>query len=578
MLVDQRGAKGLPSRKATQVGIRRRPGTDLALTKTPAQTSAENEAKTDALRAPLIHLLALGSDTERNIALKTHAPVDLCLKILQRIGNRTRAGNHWELVDDVYRDLDLWKFPYGSQKEREIAIENAKKAFVRLRLPSGAPEWDLLVKPEDRGKVKIGPPPPSLPPKPKPLPSLNVTKVDEGRLTPAEASPTASENSVGAEQLARSNSSQPPNKTRRVGEKDRIDKIIANRGKPQKAKKEAAKEKKVQTAPATGPKKLGRPPKPKSEAPPKPTKRPTKWKHPEGGVAAVSQTRESQYKSEKFVESDSEPEVSIKAAGKSPMAARVAGKSPLPTTSHGQARVDPPKASSNAASPAKKKVAEVARVTKPTTPPIAKKSVAAKTLPAKTSELASEKLPKERPIAKATGAVGGKRPVAVKSKAGEKEQPGRTTSPAKRSPVGASPVVTGQEAGSVASTPKTLSSIGTVSTPSRSPMNSVTSAPPPAVKKQPRYAQETSSTTTKRKAERIEEDAPKAIKRQRLPDASTLNMARRFKEEYAKYARLYKEAQNTSDGPLQTERLNRVLKMHRELAAMKSKLVNLAAA
>jgi len=579
MLVEQRGAKGLPSRKPAPIGARRRPGTGLeAIAKTPAQTSAETEAKMNALRAPIIHLLALGSDSERNIAMKTHAPVDLCLRILQRIGNRARAGNHWQLVDHIYQDLDLWKFPYGNEKDRDIAIENAKEAFARLRLPAGASEWDLLVKPEDRGKVKVGPPPPTLP-KPKPLPNLNISKVEGGRVIPAEASPTASENSVGAEQLTRSTSSQPPNKTRRVGEKDRIDKIIANKGKPLKAKKEAAqKEKKEKAVPGTtAPKKLGRPAKPKTEAAPKPTKRPTRWKHPEGGIAAATAARGAReaFKSEKFVQSDSEAEEITKASTKSPLTAgtqlsqKVAGKSPLPTTSHWSARVDP-----KTASPAKKRVIEAAKVTKRAAPPEAKKTVAAKTLPAKAAAQVPEKA---RPIAKATGTIGGKRPVTTKGKAGEKEPLVRTTSTVKRSPTGSSPTVAYQEAGSVASTPKTLTSIGTVSTPARSPNHTITVATQPAAKKQPRYAQETSTVSAKRKAERAEEDAhPKAIKRQKLPDATTLNLARRFKEEYAKYARLYKEAQN--EGPQQNEKLRKVLKMHGDLAALKLKLSNLAAA
>ena len=255
-----------------------------ALGKATTKTPAEIEVKSNALRPPIIHLLALGSDSERNIALRTHAPVDLCLRILQRIGNRTRAGNHWELVDAIYRDLDLWKFPYSSQKERDIAIANAKAAFTRLRLSSHAPEWDLLVKPEDRGKVKVAPSPPALP-KPRPPPNLNMSKANEGKVTPSETSPTASEKSAGGDPMARSTSQQPPNKTRRVGEKDTMARIIANKGKPQKAKKEAAlKEKRDKAAPGT--KKLGRPPKPKTEAVPKPTKRPTKWRHPERGVGA----------------------------------------------------------------------------------------------------------------------------------------------------------------------------------------------------------------------------------------------------------------------------------------------------
>src|SRR5690606_50064 len=103
------------------------------------------------------HLLALGPDTEGAIAFKTRAPIDIIRRVLCKVGNRTRAGTQWELVDACYRELDLWKFKYKSQKDRDIAIARAKAAFERLRVPMFAPEWDMLVKPEDRGKVKAGP-------------------------------------------------------------------------------------------------------------------------------------------------------------------------------------------------------------------------------------------------------------------------------------------------------------------------------------------------------------------------------------------------------------------------------------
>lgn len=587
MLLDPRGAKGLPSKKPTRAPLKRRPSTEAnAFAKSPAQpTSAEIQANLDALRQPLIHLLALGSDSESNIAMKTHAPIDLCLRILQKISHRTRAGSHWELDDYVYQRLDLWKFPY-CQKDKDTAIKNAEAAFKRLKLPTDAPEWDFLVAPEDRGKVKAGPPPPPTLPKPKTLPKLNVSKVDGGKVTPAEVSPTISEKSIGADHATRSASSQPPSKTRRVGEKDTIARIIANKGKPQKAKKEAAqKEKKEKVTPGTGtgtgPKK-GRPPKPKVEAPPKPTKRPTKWKH---GTAAQSHTRETQYKSAEIVESDSEESVKATATSPMPMGtqvmpAKAIGKSPLPSTSHGQARVDPPKANPRTISSVKKRTADPPKST--TSPAPKKASVSAKTLASKATEAAVEKAQKERQSSKTTGVAGDARasvdPKAKDGRANEKEQSGLTNSPLKRPSTNSSPTVTGQEIGSVASTPKTLTSIGTVSTPSRcSPNHPIAVASQPVAKGKSRITQQTSSVPSKRKAERAGDigGVSQPNKRAKIPDEKTILMAKRFKEDYAKYAKLYKEAQQkTSDRPL----MDKVIRMHKTLQEMKSQLVKLAAA
>lgn len=256
---------------------------------------------------------------------------------------------------------------------------------------------------------------------------------------------------------------------------------------------------------------------------------------------------------------------------------------PLATASLGDTRIDRSKANSVTTSPAKKKVAEATAAKAATSPLPRKVGLAAKTVPAQTPDLVSERTPaqKEHPIASGSGSVGGQRPVATKAKEGKtssKEIPGRNTSPAKRSPLAPSPAATAAESASVASTPKTLTSVGTVSTPSRSPSYTITVASgTAAVRPKPRYAQETAATSTKRKADRIEEAAAAPpSKRRNFPDASTIRMAKKFKDEWKRYKEMYEEAQNASD-PHHSEKMNRVLKMHKDLTAMKARLVSLSA-
>ncbi|EPS42513.1 hypothetical protein H072_3497 [Dactylellina haptotyla CBS 200.50] len=107
----------------------------------------------DPLFLPLIHLLALGPEKEQTLAMKTHTDLDKCSSLVIQVANRDISGR-WELFDQMYKELDIWKFKYPKPEMRESAIENAEDAFDRLKLAEDAPEWEMLRKPEDRGKPR----------------------------------------------------------------------------------------------------------------------------------------------------------------------------------------------------------------------------------------------------------------------------------------------------------------------------------------------------------------------------------------------------------------------------------------
>ncbi|KAJ6261731.1 hypothetical protein Dda_2529 [Drechslerella dactyloides] len=119
-------------------------------------TSAPSKPKSfrnDALFLPLIHLLALGPEREQALAMKTHTDLDRCSSLVIQVANRDVSGR-WKLFDEMYKELDVWKFKYPKREMREQAIENAEDAFDRLKLPEEAPQWEMLRKPEDRGKPR----------------------------------------------------------------------------------------------------------------------------------------------------------------------------------------------------------------------------------------------------------------------------------------------------------------------------------------------------------------------------------------------------------------------------------------
>ncbi|KAK4892041.1 hypothetical protein LTR27_009391 [Elasticomyces elasticus] len=120
---------------------------------TSAPTSApvsDNEAKTQAMRTAIAHLLAMKPATTETVQSRTHIPrVDLD-NILQKIARR--VDGDWTLADRGYKDLDVWTFGYSSQEDRQSAIDNAIRAYDRLRIGRDEKIWQKLLSSEDRGK------------------------------------------------------------------------------------------------------------------------------------------------------------------------------------------------------------------------------------------------------------------------------------------------------------------------------------------------------------------------------------------------------------------------------------------
>lgn len=102
-----------------------------------------------ALRKPLLHLLAV----QPMPFLKIRRTVGTNpRKILEKIGKLTgKPEEEWTLSDRAYKELDVWDFKY-SEEDRQTAIENAIRAFDRMRLPKDDPLWQKLLPKYDRGK------------------------------------------------------------------------------------------------------------------------------------------------------------------------------------------------------------------------------------------------------------------------------------------------------------------------------------------------------------------------------------------------------------------------------------------
>ncbi|KAK5047786.1 hypothetical protein LTR84_006451 [Exophiala bonariae] len=120
-----------------------------------AGLSVKDQVRLDAIKIPLIHLLAIRPLTSRGVAEKLRAPRDEVEKILEKVARDTQVGDgRKELKEKSYRELNVYKFNYRTPEDRQSAIANAITAYDRIRVDKKDPLWQLLLPEEERGKGK----------------------------------------------------------------------------------------------------------------------------------------------------------------------------------------------------------------------------------------------------------------------------------------------------------------------------------------------------------------------------------------------------------------------------------------
>ncbi|KAK4627133.1 hypothetical protein CLAFUW4_04293 [Fulvia fulva] len=123
------------------------PNAGIAPTSMPASDAA---ARTQAMRTPLIHLLAIGPLSRDSILERTRIPKDDLDSVLEKIAKQDQGK--WQLLDRAYKDLDVWKFGYGSQEDRDQVVKNAIRSYDRMRIGKDEKLWQMLLPKEDRDK------------------------------------------------------------------------------------------------------------------------------------------------------------------------------------------------------------------------------------------------------------------------------------------------------------------------------------------------------------------------------------------------------------------------------------------
>ncbi|PSK51794.1 RNA polymerase II elongation factor ell1 [Elsinoe australis] len=132
----------------------------LGATKTgqaPTSMPTSDPASTEKLKAMswvLSHLLAGHPLEDQKIYKVTRIPERERSEVLQKLAELDSDSKKWKLKDRSFKELDVWKFNYPAEKDRESAIDNAIRAYDRLRLGKDDKLWQLLLPEKERGKGK----------------------------------------------------------------------------------------------------------------------------------------------------------------------------------------------------------------------------------------------------------------------------------------------------------------------------------------------------------------------------------------------------------------------------------------
>lgn len=116
----------------------------------------EKIQKLQALKIPLVHLVAIRPMSLKFLANKIGCSQEECGQVLYKIGKPARLDpTKWDLGDKAFKDLDVWKFNYEDDEDRKLAIENAISAYDRMRLSRDDKLWQMLLPRAERGKGKV---------------------------------------------------------------------------------------------------------------------------------------------------------------------------------------------------------------------------------------------------------------------------------------------------------------------------------------------------------------------------------------------------------------------------------------
>lgn len=549
----------------------------LAPSDATAQQAAE---KAKRVRAPIIHELAFKDQSYDELRRKYPGSETDFKNALDKVADIDQSTRTYVLRNKYWKDLDVWAHDYASDDDRQEAIARAIRKFDKMRLSLSDPEWDMLLRKEERGRGRV-------------VSQLQVN-IARGPAAPKIRVQKPEDSSADSGNGGGNDSGSGSNRTDEDGvesDRNRSPSRPTNTKKTMSARE--AQEKRILSTKK------------------KPTAAPSSIKaSPAKAGAKMSNDKRGKFKSEEFVHdsdtTDSESEsVPLSASVQSKLAA-----SNAKATSFGSPKVYAARAGSPAVSATKERKEDrstptpvAARKAKPSPlKEVTKPAVAPKPQPTKKRARDSSDDDSSSSGGSSSGTPLMKRikPLktapktsSVKDVREKTTQPSKPTPPARASnvsPNGSSDSTSsstnggGNGLGISHGATKTTSANKTKSNTSPVKSSPLASSPPTNASELDLSSEESvppiGNSSTSRKRKMVDErrnnmsgdassNGNKTKKRRTLPEDLVVK-ALQFKEFYEKYAALYKDISSRTNPP--KDRVAELLKMHNRLQEMKSSI------
>ncbi|OAQ83287.1 COM1 regulatory protein [Purpureocillium lilacinum] len=165
-----------------------RPSYNSLATKSTPTTPAANGGQSPVLtasqqvlerkkeqRVGLVHELAAKDRSTDYLRERWTGRDEEFMSMLEKTADQNSDSKLWTIRQSGWKELDVWKYDYASQEDRQMAIDRAIKQYDKQRLSASEIQWQRLLPEEERGKGKclsrlqanlargpVGPPPPRI--------------------------------------------------------------------------------------------------------------------------------------------------------------------------------------------------------------------------------------------------------------------------------------------------------------------------------------------------------------------------------------------------------------------------------
>lgn len=197
-------------------------------------------------RVVLVHELAVRERSTDYLRGKWTGKEDDFQPALEKMADFSSETKKWAMKKACWKELDVWKYDYKSQEERQMVIENAIRQYDKQRLSSSEAEWQRLLPKEERGKGRClsrlqanlarGPA--------QPAPKVKTQRTDDSSESKDDADSLESNKSKAAPEPApRAGPQAAPPKTKKANAQEAQAKRLLNKTKPRSATVAAAPQK-----------------------------------------------------------------------------------------------------------------------------------------------------------------------------------------------------------------------------------------------------------------------------------------------------------------------------------------------